>query len=383
MAMSLCPSSPRCSRRFQALLFGLSILLAAETAAAQIRTVLVSPVPGNPLASGTALRNALAGIPSPSSTDRWLLKVEPGIFDIGAISLPMRSWVDIEGSGIGVTTIRGTVDGSTLVNGTIHGASNAELRLLTVEATGNSSIVTVIAMYNENAFPRLYRVKLVAQASSSVWGIRNFQSAPLIEECEITASTTSSTNTVAYGIVFRDFVSSGQRSSILRSKIAVSNSASNYGLFLIGGQTVNELRDSRLDVTGGGTTYGIYAASPGGWTGQENLNLRNVELSSAGGSSASYGVYFESGSWVGLEIITSKVWGHVSPTTYGIRQLGNAAVVLQGSSVVGFTKTIDSVSNVSIASTLLNGGPVTVTGWLGCMGVWDENGVFYANTCPP
>jgi len=203
----------------RSLFLGFLILCLAGPASAQIRTVLVSPVPGNPIASGTALRNALAGIPSPSSTDRWLLKIEPGIYDIGSTSLPMRSWVDIEGSGIGVTTIRGTVDGGTLVNATINGASNAELRLLTVEATGNTSINTVIAMYNQNAFPRLYRVKLVAQASTSVWGMRNFQSAPLIEECEITASTTSSTGAVAYGIVFRDYVYSGQRSSILRSKI--------------------------------------------------------------------------------------------------------------------------------------------------------------------
>ncbi len=369
------------------LFLGFLILCLAGPAAAQIRTVLVSPVPGNPIASGTALRNALAGIPSPSSTDRWLLKIEPGIYDIGSTSLPMRPWVDIEGSGIGVTTIRGTVDGGTLVNATINGASNAELRLLTVEATGNSTINTVIAMYNQNAFPRLYRVKLVAQAGSSVWGMRNFQSAPLIEECEITASTNSSTGAAAYGIVFRDYVYTGQRSSILRSKIAVSsavsNSALNYGLFLIAGQTVTELRDSRIDVTGGGSTYGIYAVSESGWTGQENLALRNTDLSSAGGSSASYGVLLDTGSWVAMDVNTSRLWGHISPTTYGIVQRAPAPMGLQGSSVTGFTKTIDTAGSISIASTHLQGGPVTALGWLGCMGVWDENGIFYTNSCPP
>jgi hypothetical protein len=42
---------------------------------AQSRIVTVSPVPGDPVASGTALRNALAGIPSPSATNPWLLKI--------------------------------------------------------------------------------------------------------------------------------------------------------------------------------------------------------------------------------------------------------------------------------------------------------------------
>src|SRR5262245_24259753 len=115
-------------------LSALLLLCLGGSAAAQIRTELVSPVPGDPVASGTALRNKLAAISSPSSTNRWLLKIEPGTYDIGTTSLPMRSWVDIEGSGIGATTIQGTVDGSGLTAGTINGASNTELRMLTVSS---------------------------------------------------------------------------------------------------------------------------------------------------------------------------------------------------------------------------------------------------------
>src|SRR6185295_14031707 len=105
MEMALCKSSPR-FRQLQTLLLGFLILFAAQAASAQIRTVLVSPVPGDPIASGTALKNALAGISSPSSTNRWLLKIEPGIYQMTGNSLLMRPWVDIEGSGIEQTTIR-------------------------------------------------------------------------------------------------------------------------------------------------------------------------------------------------------------------------------------------------------------------------------------
>lgn len=355
-------------------------LLGANPASAQpIRTVTVSPVPGNPTASGTALRNALAGISAPSSTDRWLLKIEPGIYDVGTTALPMRSWVDIEGSGVGVTTVRGSVDAfATNYEGTINGADNAELRLLTVEALGSASI----AVANIGASPRLYRLKLVATAAN-VWGIRNTNgSAPLIDECDVVVTGTSTSGTFATGILFKGFPPAGKRSSILRSTIAVSGAATNYGVNMLNAQTVILIRDSRMDVVGGTTTYGISAAPNGAWQGNESLQIRNTEISSAGGSSASYGIYVVDPALVGFDINVSKVWGHVSPVTYGIVQ-GQSVLGVQGSSVTGFTQTVQSAGNVSIATTLLQGGPATAQGWIGCMGVWDENAVFYAQgTCP-
>jgi len=351
-------------------------LFGAQIAVAQIRTVLVSPTPGNSVASGTTLRNALAAIPSPTSTDRWLVKIEPGIYDIGSTSLQMRSWVDMEGSGIGVTTIHGSVDMPYL--GTINGADNAELRLLTVEAASANAI----AMSNTSVSPRLYRVKFTASGLGA-WGIRNFGAAPLIEECEIIATSSGGTGSATYGVVFRDYAYSGARSSILRSKISASFGATNYGVYMQDGQTVTLIRDSQVTVNGGATTYGIYAIQVGTWTGQENLQIRDSEISSFGGSSTSYGMKLETGTSVAFDINGSKVWGHIAPTTYGLMQLGTAPIGLQGASVVGFTKTIQTAGSISIASTFLNGGPVTASGWVGCMGVWDENGIFYANSCPP
>jgi hypothetical protein len=372
-------SSSTFVRRLPLLVCGLVLLLGARLAGAQIRTVLVSPVPGDSVASGTALRNALTGISSPSSTNRWLLKIEPGIYDIVTTPLQMRSWVDIEGSGIGVTTVRGSVDSSLNSDGTINGADNAELRLLTVEAQSNSSI----AIANAVASPRFYRLRLIATAPNA-WGIRNIGgSAPLIEECEIVVTSTGAANTFATGILFKGFTPAGIRSSILRSNIKVSGAVTNYGINILDQQAVTLIRDSRMDVVGGTTTYGISASPNSGWTGNESLQLRDSEISAYGGSSASYGINFSSGTTINLDVRDSKIWGHGSPTTYAIKQLGNAPMGFQGASLVGFTRTIDSASSVSIASTLLNGGPVTVWGWLGCMGVWDESGIFYANSCPP
>ena len=117
-----------------------------DFASAYKRTVIVSPV-GTAMQNGTALKNALIGITSASATNPYLLKIEPGVYDVGGSNTPlqMKSWVDIEGSGEGVTTI--TASGSNFpYNATVEGASNAELRFLTVKNTGGTDYATAIAV---------------------------------------------------------------------------------------------------------------------------------------------------------------------------------------------------------------------------------------------
>jgi hypothetical protein len=365
------------------LLFGLALLLGAETVGAQIRTVLASPVPGDPVASGTALRNALAGISSPSATNRWLLKIEPGIFDVGGTPLAMRPYVDIEGSGIEATTIRGNGDASSdLGKATILGADNTELRLLTVQATGPTSTSSAIAMANYNgASPRVYRVKFVAQALVA-WGMRNFNAAPLIEECEVSVAATA-TGGYAYGMVFGGYPPASRRSSILRSKVAVWGATHNYGVYMSNALSLASIRDSRFDLTGGSTTQGLYATGYTGWSGNETLTIRDTEVVSSNGSSASYGIRFEGGAQIVPQINESNIGGYAAPLTYGIyTDSVSSPGGIQGSSITGFTKTIQFGSSISIGSTFLRGGPATAGGWLGCMGVWDENAVFYTQGCP-
>src|SRR4026209_2443879 len=110
-------------------------------------------------------------------------------------------------------------------------------------------------MANYGASPRIYRVKFVAQARG-VWGLRNVDAAPLIEECEISVTATSA-DVDAYGLVFRGFPPGSRRSSLLRSKVAVWGARNNYGVFLADALSLTSIRDSRFDVTGGSTTQGL------------------------------------------------------------------------------------------------------------------------------
>ena len=109
------------------------------------RTVFVSPVEGNPVASGDRLLAALADITTASADNPWLIRIEPGLYDLGGRSLAMKSYVDIEGSGTGVTTVRSTVE----MLGTVEGAEFAELRALTVS---NKAAARAIALRNVAAF---------------------------------------------------------------------------------------------------------------------------------------------------------------------------------------------------------------------------------------
>jgi hypothetical protein len=109
------------------------------------RTVFVSPVAGNPVASGARLLAALADITDASAANPWLIRIEPGVYDLNGQSLAMKSYVDIEGSGPGVTTVRSTVE----MLGTIRGADFAELRALTI---WNEAAARAIALRNQAVF---------------------------------------------------------------------------------------------------------------------------------------------------------------------------------------------------------------------------------------
>jgi hypothetical protein len=96
-----------------------------------VRTVLVA-AGANPTSNGAALLGALAGLTDAGVNSPFVVKVEPGVFDVGTSTVPMRAFVDVEGSGPR-TVIRGT--GSS----TIRAASHSELRWLAVENSGAST----------------------------------------------------------------------------------------------------------------------------------------------------------------------------------------------------------------------------------------------------
>jgi hypothetical protein len=123
-----------------------------------LRTVVVRPV-GTAAQNGAALLAALAGITTASASNPWLLKIEPGVFDLGAASLVMKPFVDVEGSGEGVTKVTG-LGRPTNDLATVHAVTDSEVRSLTVENRGGDAYAK--ALFVDGGAPRISNVTATA-----------------------------------------------------------------------------------------------------------------------------------------------------------------------------------------------------------------------------
>lgn len=147
-------------------------------------TVVVSPG-STEQASGTALVSALNSAVATSSRP-CLVKVEPGVYDLGSSRLQMKSWVDVEGSGIGATIVQG--DGPTgASDGVVLGADNSEIRDLSI--TCPSTAVGCTGFVNPGSSSNLINVEIYASVSTGdMIGILNEGGSPLIKDTNISLS---------------------------------------------------------------------------------------------------------------------------------------------------------------------------------------------------
>jgi hypothetical protein len=181
--------------------------------------VVISPKPGNtPQANGTALLNTLAGITS-DVNNRYLLKLSPGIYDIGTSSLQMKQYVDMEGSGENTTIITGHIDSQT--SGVVRGASRAEIRFLTVRNTGGGT--DAVAIYNTSASPKITNVTAYASGGSYNYGVfNNSSSSPTMTNMTALASGGND----SYGVI--NISSSPTMTTMTAS---ASDGTANFGVY--------------------------------------------------------------------------------------------------------------------------------------------------------
>ena len=210
-----------------------------------VTTVLVSPV-GTAPQNGTALLNALANITG-SSTNPHLLKIEPGVYDLGTSSFQMKAYVDVEGSGENTTFITGHIDSET--SGVVLGASNAEIRFLTVQNTGGGTYA--IAIYNDSASPKITNVTASASGGQDNWGVFNSASSPTMTN--VTAS--ASGGTYSYGVW-----NNSSSPTMTNVTASASGGANSYGVFN------NSSSPTMTNVTAsasGGQDIGVYNLNSG------------------------------------------------------------------------------------------------------------------------
>lgn len=331
-----------------------------------VQTVHVHPVPGNHTASGTALLNALAGITNASATKRYVIKIEPGIFELGSSRLVMKPYVDIEGSGQEATVIQGG-GFSTSDDGLIWGAASSELRELQVRSASHPS-QAAIAFYLPSGDTRLRNVSLFAIGGVGTWGIRSAGD-PFIEECTIQ---------VQGGANSHGFVSLGEnrRPVIKRTVIKVTSGSSNgYGMLFLSGSAPAEIRDVQIEVSGSYSfSYGIYLDDP--------FNLLASRITSSTidvtGANTNTGIWFRG---LQLNVEQSQIRAAGSNGT-GIVNNGSGTLVLEHSESAGaLNSAITYVGPLLIGASRLEGGAV-VGGWLAkCVGAYDETFAFLNAAC--
>ncbi|MDH3744746.1 MAG: right-handed parallel beta-helix repeat-containing protein [Acidobacteriota bacterium] len=129
-----------------ALVLGLASLGAEAQVSLGVNRLLVVSAAGSATQNCTGLRDTLAGITTTAADNPYVLRLEPGEYDCGATSLVMKSYVDLEGSGEGVTRVFGVPEGDPLVGdpepAVVAMADQMELRFLTVEHLGDEGGTT-------------------------------------------------------------------------------------------------------------------------------------------------------------------------------------------------------------------------------------------------
>lgn len=337
------------------------------------RTVFVSPVPGDPLASGQALVAALGSIPNASEDDPWLLKIEPGVFDLGESSLRLREWIDVEGSGLTVIEAEGRAD---LKGATVIGANHVEVRQLRIVARAFKEQAVAIGVLLKGVNTRFHRVSVVAEGGTQgADGFYIVGGAPRLSEVEVTVLG----SVYATGIV----IEAASSASITNSIIRVSGASdTNRGILLQEAFQAGEpmLHGVHVAAHGGKRAYGL--------VGRDKFQpppvvIESCTLLASGGSLENAGVVFTSSG--GAARLVSSVVAGVGPASYGVwAQVVGVSITVSGSEISGETATVSGAlageGLVTVSHSLLAGGPAgpgTV-----CAGVTDEAAVFHQDTCP-
>ncbi|MEM9558362.1 MAG: hypothetical protein AAGC60_29180 [Acidobacteriota bacterium] len=242
------------------------------------RTIIVGGS-GTNAANGTALITAVfaaaAAVPPPSAGNPWLVKVEPGVFDLSGFTLPMINFVDIEGSGRNATFIRSSPGGFGLAATIdVPAGTDVELRNLTVQnfASGQGAGIT-----NSSTDFKLTQVNIEVESEGSSFGFVSFAGNPRVQTVFVRAAAKNNDATGFFldagaPVIIESFVfinnatpgdnrgfriESGANPSIDKTSGVVFGGNRNTGVQVQGASAT--LTNNRWTVTGGSLARGLYA----------------------------------------------------------------------------------------------------------------------------
>ena len=337
-------------------------------------TVVVSPVPFDPLASGQALRDAIAGILDAGPAKPYLVKLEPGIYDVASAtdgnSLEMKPWVSIEGSDETVSEIRSGGSAS-FFEGTVVTADFSELRRVTVRNTGGDLVA--IAVFAASEVSALDHVTAIASGGTDKnYGVRIAGLADRVRLFDVVA--VASGGTLAFGISMKDVLSATlERVSAYASgpgeKIAF------YVLNELGVPGMTVTFDNVVGEAEGGTSSSALRVQGSGVV----MSLHRSTLF-AHGAALNVGVDIQAEVVSSLEIVETTITA-TGPQSSGIRKSTRPELRLDHSRVTGETHSLfnEAGPEFKVGATRLGGGPAS--GPFTCVGVYNEDYEALAADC--
>lgn len=261
LAITLLPASPALSSNLP---FGVAIQepnslpnLAPNSLVRYSHTLLVGSN-GSPTQNGAALLAAMSIISNanPSLTNPYLLKLEPGTYDLGNQALALVPYVDLEGSGEGTTFLASSVGSGSPDLGTLVLAAHSEARFVTVTNGGSNTFQIAICV-----------------PPSAINHVR------LFHLTATTAATNGATN--SYGLY-----NNGGTLTVQDSTFTATGSANNLGLYNNAGTLI--VQNTLLTAAGGTQSIGL--SNIGG-----SATVQNSTLTTSGGSLLNYGLFSNGG----------------------------------------------------------------------------------------
>jgi hypothetical protein len=340
------------------------------------RTYVVSPV-GTTTQNGTALRNAIAAITPPYTQENAvLLKLEPGVYDVGDTGIEIGWWMTVQGAGRGLTKITGAVCQTNPVVFSIVWP-HAGVRTLTIANTCSDG-----------------------GASASVLGVSADD--VTVESVRLEATGASNVN--------RGLVTNPGTSDLRLNDVEISAEDGVFGNMGVLNWTDNATFDNvTVEATGGNQAVAFYNQG-------DSVTVKMSRLESSGGSVYSYGLECSNAPDLLIEQteVAGESWGvrlnQVTGMLVDVLASGVTAIYIDNSAPITMTNvtadgvlagidsntsdvsvmhgrafgSLDSVRRlnsgaVTLEGVILHGGPVsgTVT-CTACM----RNGTFSASGCP-
>lgn len=390
------------------------------------RLMVVSPMADAEL-SGSALLTAIASVnlQGPAQGSEWIVKIQPGEYELADTPLVMVPYVELEGSGQASTILRRSGQDATEEQGVVVGADHAVLRhvkveRLTVQGLGPSNRLGIL---NENASPRIEAVTIEVLAGCGPSGISNRNAAPIFRDITIItdgrscgAGTTgvfneesdvTITNFEITGL--SDWPGSAFAIYSIGGTLTLTHGTIDVPVTGWGGRGITtfdsatHLKDVVIHATGGWhVAYGVSATastvemenvsisvsvdsvvSYGVTANDSTITMTNVTVTNTSGGPP-YAVYLENtdATLANVELSSSEPNFNTGWGVYNVGDGSFHSVLVDSSTIRAPSSTVRNDAGITtvVTNSILDGGPVV--GTVTCQNVWDENGTFYADTCP-